>query len=790
MRYDDEFEVRRPAHPAGTSAVWQIVAVVAILAAAVLLALSLGLGATLVAERRQGRGAPIAGGKPPAGGQILGEDDDGQEPANPPYPVVQDMRPAGPPVVPGEDAEAAPKTPRQRFLALAQEAWEAPEQVFPQDVRVSPDGQQIAYVDRQMLLVGPMAGEAQEVDLGGPAAPPGRRWPARPAPGSGTAGVVGAPSWWGDSQRVCFADSEGGLRRYDVRTRAVEALPFHGDSPVAVPSDPDKVVFRRSRPAPKVDLPGSAAAPDPQEVVLGTVTTGDVRVLLPASTTGWTPLAVSPDGKRLALSAPAEGDDKQPPPFRLFVLDLTAERPAEPKRLGRPYATLGPVSWAPDGKSLVCAHSQNPLPPDCWDADGPQAWPGVDLFHLDTDTEKQVRLSRGGGFGSPALAADGTLFFLVWQQRANAAAVATHLQRLPLAAALDFAANEPDRAPRDRQAWAKLIDDTLDDARVPRDADGEALPPEVLARVADGFARLYKERFRADAPASAAGWERQQRELRALAVPEASRPRFALVLGAAQGEYLRRRHGATWYMGAGPLVPAQAAAGQPDETNPFGLVLNPFQAVRGGLAAGEQDEEESGGPTSWLGDALVRARGRTLLLTNDPAAAKEALKELADPDLARARDLFEDKKGAEADRLLLDLVGRKKHADNAYLVLHVGKLLYEHGRLDALRKLLEPRADLEPRDEHRYNLLGLALLESDPNAAVQQFKNALRCNLYYGPGWLNLAQAYAKANDRTAAVQCLRHYLRIMPYGPEAGDTRQRLAALQADGGAAAPGHP
>jgi hypothetical protein len=788
MPYDDDFEVRRPTHPAGTAPVWQIVAVVAILAAAVLLVLSVGLGATLLSERRQGRLTPNPGAKGPAGLPGAGEDD-GQEPANPPYPVVQDMRPAGPPAVPGEEPEAArAKTARERFLALAQEAWEAPEQVFPQEVRVSPDGQQIAYVDRQMLMVGPMAGEAQEVNLGGAAPHPGRRWPGRPAPGSRGTGVVGAPAWSGDGRRVYFSDTEGGLRRYDVQTHAVDSLPFHGAAPVPLPSDPDRVIFRRSRPAPKLDLPGAPAPPDPQELVLGNVTTGEVRVLLPAGTTEWVPLAVSPDGKRLALSAPVESEDKQPPRRRLFLLDLSAKAPAEPQRVGRPCAMLGPASWSADGKSLVYAHSQQPLPPDCWDAAGSQMWAGVDLFHLDAETGKQIRLSRGGGFGSPALAADGTLFFLVWQHRPNGP-FGTHLQRLPLAAAHDFAANEPDRPPRDREAWTKLIDDVLEQARVPREADGDALPPEVLARVADTFARLSKDRFHVEPPANAASWERQQRELRSLAIPEAARPRFALVLGAAQGEYLRRRHGATWYMGAGPLVPAEAPADRPDETNPFGLVLNPFQAARSEFAAVEEDEEEPGVPATWLRDALVRAQGRTVLLTNDPAAAKEALKELADSDLGRAAGLYEDKKDAEADRLLLDLVGRKKYADNAYLVLHVGKVLYEHGRLDALRKLLEPRVEAEPRDEHRYNLLGLALLESDPNAAAVQFKNALRCNLYYGPGWLNLAQAYANASDRTSAVQCLRHYLRIMPYGPQADDTRQRLAALEA-GGAGAPEKP
>jgi hypothetical protein len=778
MPYDDELEVRRPAHPAGTSAVWPIIAVVAIVAAALLLVLSLGLGATLLRERRETRGMPNAAGKiSPAPG--AGEEDGDQEPANPPYPVVQDMRPAGPQAVPGEEPEADRKTARDAFLAPSQQAWEAPEQVFPQDVRVSPDGQQIAYVDRQRLMVGPLAGEAREVELGGPGAPPARRWPGRGRAGSWSATVHGAPSWSGDSQRVYFADGEGGLRRYDVRTHAVATLRFHGDSPVVVPAEPDKVIFRRSRPAPKLDLPASPAPHDPQEVVLGNVATGEVRVLLPASTAGWVPLAVSPDGKRLALTAPDESGEKLPPLVRLFLLDLAAGPPAEPKHVGRPCATLGPVSWAADGKSLVYAHSQQPLPPDCWDVDGPASWTGVDLYHLDLETGKQIRLSRGGGFGSPALTADGTLFFLVWRHGADAP-VSARLQRLPLADALDFAAKEPDRAARDREAWTKLIEDVLDEARVPREADGDALPPEVLTRVADTFARLYKDRFHVDAPASAAAWERQQRELRALTIPEAARLRFALVLGAAQGEYLRRRHGATWYMGAGPLVPPAAPADRPDDTNPFGLVLNPFQAARGELGPPGEDDEEAGVPATWLRDALLRSQGRTLLLTNDPAAAKEALKELGDPDLGRALEFYEDKKGAEADRLLLDLVGRKKNADNRYLALHVGKVLYEHGRLNALRKLLEPLVDAEPRDEHRYNLFGLALLDSDPGAAVLQFKNALRCNLYYGPGWLNLAQAYANANDRPSAVQCLRHYMRFMPYGPQAGDARQRLAALEA----------
>jgi predicted Zn-dependent protease len=110
----------------------------------------------------------------------------------------------------------------------------------------------------------------------------------------------------------------------------------------------------------------------------------------------------------------------------------------------------------------------------------------------------------------------------------------------------------------------------------------------------------------------------------------------------------------------------------------------------------------------------------------------------------------------------------------------VGKVLYEHGRLAAVRRLLGPRVDALPHDAHRYNLLGLAMLDGAPNAAAQHFKNALRCDLNYGPGWLNLAETYAKVGERTAAEQCLRHYLHTAPFGPYADDARQRLADLPA----------
>src|SRR5262249_44584664 len=108
------------------------------------------------------------------------------------------------------------------------------------------------------------------------------------------------------------------------------------------------------------------------------------------------------------------------------------------------------------------------------------------------------------------------------------------------------------------------------------------------------------------------------------------------------------------------------------------------------------------------------------------------------------------------------------------------KVLNDQRRFDALRQLMEQQIRRLPDDPQKHNLMGLALLESDPGAAVEQFKTALRYNLHYGPAYLNLSQAYQKLLDTVSARLCLKRYLRLMPYGAAASDVRQRLAALSA----------
>jgi hypothetical protein len=594
--------------------------------------------------------------------------------------------------------------------------------------------------------------------------------------------ALGTPAWWDDNRHFVFVDGEGALCHFDIAAQRLETLPFHGASPVTVPHEPNKLVFRRSRAVPKLDSPDQAAAADPSEVVMADLVTKEVRVLVPLSHTLWQPLALSPDGKQLALASDSGLEKKTPGTIRLFVLDLEAEG-AKPKPVGPPCIRLGAVSWVDDSRSLVYSHTQQPAPPDWWEGDDTQ-WGGADVYHLDLATGKETRLSRGGvGALSPAPGKDLCVVVLNGPPERRR----SRLLRVAVSAALDFARKEPDTAPRTPEAWGALMDRVLEETRVLPDAGGDKLSEEALTNLADTFTRLYRERFHAEPPADAEGWERQQRELDALHLPQPAHARFNLVLGAAHGEYLRRRHHAVWHLSPGPLLPAKDPEPEPTPESPFCLVVNPFVGAATSPASGGDDEGSSTG-WGWVKDALIRAEGRVIVLANGPAAAKAAAAKLNDEALDRALKLFADKKDGEAERVLLVMMKEKKHETNHYLALHVGRLLFEHKRFDALRGLMEKHVNDPPPDARVYNLLGLALLDTDADAAITHFQDALRCDLHFGPGYLNLALAFEKTLKRQEADFCLRRCLRLMPYGPSAEDARQRLAALaQSSGSSPSP---
>jgi hypothetical protein len=358
---------------------------------------------------------------------------------------------------------------------------------------------------------------------------------------------------------------------------------------------------------------------------------------------------------------------------------------------------------------------------------------------------------------------------------------ATHVRRMPLTAARAFASHEPDPPVRTAEDWRELVE------RIIATEGGDAgltrpkRTPEDWQRLAQTFVRLYRERFGNAAPDDLTGFEHQLQELQALSLPAAARQRLALILGAVHGDYLCRRHGAVWRLVDGPLS-------QPEKrtvpSDPFGYAVNPFRSLHSSAGPGGSGDEEDE-PVMWsrLRNILTSADGRTIVLTNDPDRP-DATAFLADPDLARAEALLKLGNGAVADRILLDMMKWRQHERNSALLIHVGKLLHDHKRGAALNTLMTKHCPADSTDPRKYNLLGLALLDADPNAAAVQFKNALRCNLRYGPAYFNLATACEKSGNRLAAIQCLRRYLKLLGYSPLVEDARQRLAALEDDDGA------
>src|SRR5262249_9583793 len=154
-----------------------------------------------------------------------------------------------------------------------------------------------------------------------------------------------------------------------------------------------------------------------------------------------------------------------------------------PRPVTPPAAAVGPVCWTPDGKGLVYARSQHPLPPETWTEGTAGMYRSLDLFLWDLEADRETRLSRGGGNHSPSMARDGGLHYPAW---VNApAGVNARLRRLPLTEARAFAAEAPAPPARDEAAWAALAEAVLKRAELTPASDGAAIQPERLAALAD-----------------------------------------------------------------------------------------------------------------------------------------------------------------------------------------------------------------------------------------------------------------------------------------------------------------
>jgi tetratricopeptide (TPR) repeat protein len=400
------------------------------------------------------------------------------------------------------------------------------------------------------------------------------------------------------------------------------------------------------------------------------------------------------------------------------------------------------LCWTPDGKTIIYGAS--------------------DLFEIGIETGKESRLTQGGTYASPSVTQDGSLFFL---NKPIDGGTAVELRRLKLKDARDLVMGWQEEADRSAQTWVKLAEAVLKEAGYAK----SLTTPEAMTKIEQSFVRLYPKEFKQPRPATAAGLDQLRHEVEALTgLDDAARAKLRIILGAIEGEYLRRRpEGASW------LLAARSWEGDPEkdqpEANLFGTAFNPFRH-RGTKA------EDS------LTAVLYRAAGRPLVIGNAPPTdAAKALEKMVDPNLDRGIKLLADPgTAAEGERILLDLVLSKKAERNAVLTLRVLEALSAHDRSTAARKVADRLVRIMPEEARYENALGVARLATDqePLEALKLFEKALRCDLKYGPAYLNLALGYEKIGKRLEARQCLRRYLELLPNGDLAEDAKNRLNAL------------
>ena len=215
--YDDRpDEPIPPLDRPGVAPLWRLVAILGLLGAALLLSMVVVLFMALVQQGTRNANNAWAGGPvmPVGAGAAVVADagEDVLDPANPAYPLRQDLRPAGTFPLPGDpepNPENVAPSPRQEFRKLADNvAWDSSDPDLPDRVLVSPDGANMAFTT-DGLMVGPLGAPcrwgrtclfrpAAVGCAGGRCSPPPAYRPGRTSPtAAGPPCPVGPPTgWW------------------------------------------------------------------------------------------------------------------------------------------------------------------------------------------------------------------------------------------------------------------------------------------------------------------------------------------------------------------------------------------------------------------------------------------------------------------------------------------------------------------------------------------------------------------------------------------------------------------
>jgi len=162
-----------------------------------------------------------------------------------------------------------------------------------------------------------------------------------------------------------------------------------------------------------------------------------------------------------------------------------------------------------------------------------------------------------------------------------------------------------------------------------------------------------------------------------------------------------------------------------------------------------------------ISEARARAAAETLAGEEQARAAAEAEHLRAVPDAKPAK-------------------APKEKPRNFDWYMSEANQLREKRKTQAALDAYSQAAELRPDRAEPFAGRGLTLLEmSDSDQAEASFQVALKLNPRYGAAVIGLARTYLAQGKKEKAIESYNKYLEILPDGPEAAATRQKLRQLK-----------
>jgi tetratricopeptide (TPR) repeat protein len=543
--------------------------------------------------------------------------------------------------------------------------------------------------------------------------------------------IAGSVAWSRDGRRIAFP-SGGAVIVADLDPLAVTKVPVEGAEEVAFgPGEGELLVCVR----PPLTLKNPSIHTNRLEVVR--VADGGRRTLLDYPLSRFSNPVVSPDGKRIALSANRDYPRTAAQGGHLAVCAADGK---DLRTLTRDPEEIASIAWSPDGSLLYVVRR---LEAGKEGAVGQSGAASADCFRVDPGSGEAVNLTRSGRIGRVwCLGGELALEVDAWDVDESQRGVFV----LAAEALAQATAGRPVPPVADGRARGRAVAEAVRAALGGTPVKDVVPTPELMEKVAAAFAAAAAPACGVTLDYSAASLDRLFHLVGALDLGAGRDPALVLGFGAYYGETLRRAAGAEWRIRPVPF--GDAAPGADPAGNPLVDVVFPFSDP----LAVSFDSESMGLRSSEEG--LQKEEGRKILLVHPPAYAEEAVRDASGPDYAEARRRLDAGEVEAALEILKKELQRRPK--NEALAREVITLCEVAGKPEAAKAVIREAVEggnVVPELLIRH---GDEKAAASPEAALPYYRKAAEGHWPPAEAFIKLGKAYEALGNRPVAESCWR----------------------------------